>query len=92
MEKNEISVHEVRIFIAVRGLMPKWATSSEIATLANVARRTSRQHLLKLTHLGLVECAEVFPGHRYRIADKADKRNGGYLRRLECAVNVFDLK
>ena len=92
MEKNEISVHEVRVFIAVQNITPRWATSSEIATLANVARRTSRHHLLKLTQLGLVECADVFPGHRYRIAEKADKRNGGYLRRLEFAVSVFDLK
>jgi predicted ArsR family transcriptional regulator len=91
MEKNEVSIHEARLFAVLRGLGMAWITSAEAAKIAEISPRTSRAHLLKLTSLGIVETAAVFPGHRYRLAEKADKRNGGYLRRLEFACEIFGI-
>jgi hypothetical protein len=48
--------------------------------------------LLKLTRMGILECAEVFPAHRYRMAEKAGKRNGGYVTRLEQVCEIFGLQ
>lgn len=80
MERNEISVHEVRVFCSME--CGKWLTAREVSESSNVAGRTARAHLLKMVRLGLLDCAEVFPGHRYRLADKTDKRNVGYLNRI----------
>lgn len=90
MERNEISVHEVRIYIALK-TSGAWMTNAEIATLAQVAPRTARAHTLKLVNLGILDLAEVFPAHRYRIATKASKRNAGYYNRLDNAQSVFGL-
>lgn len=89
-EKNEISIHEVRIWIAAQQAKG-WTTAKEIADVAKVAGRTARLHLLKLSRLGLLDVAEVFPGHRYRVSEKADKRNAGYHQRITKAAEVFGL-
>lgn len=46
---------------------------------------------MKLVDLGLLDQAEVFPAHRYRLSSKADKRNKSYLQRLERAAEVFGI-
>ena len=89
MESNEISVHEVRIWLALE--CGKWMTNSELAKAARVAERTATNHTRRLVSLGLLDMAELFPGHRFRISDKADKRNSGYFRRLQRAKGVFGL-
>jgi len=91
MEKNEISLHEVKLFLALQKNVAQWMTSKELAKASGVAERTARAHCYKLAKLGLVDTAEVFPAHRYRMAEKADKRNGGYLQRLQAACEVFGL-
>ena len=91
MEKNEVSIHEAKLFIALQKSGRAWVTSKGVAAASGVAKRTARSHLLKLSQMGIAECAEVFPGHRYRMAEKTDKRNGGYLRRLQEACGVFGL-
>lgn len=91
-EHNAISIHEVRIFLALTA-SGGWLTNHEIAAaVSDVAPRTVRAHTLKLVQAGLVDQAVVFPGHRYRIAAKASKRNQGYLQRLMQAAEVFGLK
>jgi hypothetical protein len=40
----------------------------------------------------IVDQAEVFPAHRYRLSKKARKRNINYIQRLERAAEVFGLK
>jgi Fic family protein len=92
MEKNEVSLHEAKLFLVLRNLKAGWITSREAAKASGIAARTARAHLLKLAQIGIVEQAEVFPAHRYQLASKADKRNGGYLRRLEAACEVFGLE
>ena len=92
MERNEISEQETRLFCALRNHGATWITSRELAKQAKVAERTARAHLLKFVKLNIVDLAEVFPGHRYRLAEKADKRNGSYITRLMRAADVFGFK
>lgn len=89
-EKNEISVHESRVFIALLK-NGGWMSSNDVASMANVASRTARQHLLKLTRLGLLDQAEVFPGHRYRLSRLAKQRNHSYYGRLVQACEILGL-
>lgn len=91
MERNEVSTHEARLFLAVEKRGGKWATSKELAAEAGIAERTARAHLFKMVGLNILDIAEVFPAHRYRFADKADKRNAAYVIRLRRAVEVFGL-
>jgi hypothetical protein len=90
MERGEISLHQVKVFRFVRDTK-SWVDNHTIAVGTGVAPRTARLHTKVLTDLGLFDQAEVFPGHRYRISDFAEKRNKGYLRRLEAAAEVFGL-
>lgn len=90
METNEISLHQCKVFLAVKNA-PMWITANDIAKIANVAPRTSRAHALKLVNLGIFDQAEVFPAHRYRLSEKASKRNKAYLQRIENALGIFSL-
>jgi hypothetical protein len=87
-EKNEISEQEVKFYCALNG---EWKTSSKLAEMAKISPRTSRMYSLKFVRLGLADRAEVFPAHRYRLSDKAGKRNISYVQRLEEARAVFGL-
>jgi predicted ArsR family transcriptional regulator len=87
METNEVSRHQVLVFRSLKD--GTWVTSKEVAERAKVAERTARAHLKRLVDLGLLDEAKVFPGHRYRLSEKAEKRNGAYVRRLEEAASVF---
>ena len=65
-------------------------TNAEIgAECQAVASRTVRAVTLKFVRLGLLERAYVFPGHKFRVAEKAQQRNQGYLDRLYFAADVF---
>lgn len=88
MERNEISAHELRVYLVVAGAAG-WMTNAEIAAAAKVAPRTARLHTLRLVKLGVFDQAEVFPAHRFRISAKAAKRNIGYVQRLEKAREAF---
>ncbi len=92
MGKSEISLHEIKIAKVIR-TANKWISNKEIAAMVGaISERTVRAHTLRLVHLGLLDQAEVFPAHRYRWAEKADKRNSAYLLRLTQAAEVFGLK
>lgn len=91
MEKNEVSIHEARIFSVFLANPKEWLTSKEIAGKADVAQRTARAHCLKLVRLSILDQAEVFPAHRYQLAEKADKRNRGYFDRMKQAMEIFGL-
>lgn len=90
METNEVSLHQVRIYLYVK-TAPGWVTTNDIAEHAAVAARTARCHAKKLTELGIFDVAELFPAHRYRCSEKAGKRNTAYLQRLTQAVSIFGL-
>ena len=90
-ERNEVSLHEIKVFIALRKQPDEWLTNKEISESSGVAPRTTRVHTLRLVKLGMLEQAEVFPAHRYRWSSKASKRNAAYAQRLEVAAEVFGL-
>lgn len=93
MEKNEISIHEVKIACAARANSTEWLTNKQIAQkIDGVSERTVRAHTMKLVTLGILDQAEVFPAHRYRWAEKSGKRNASYLLRLRGAAEVFGMK
>jgi len=88
MESNEISAHLFHVYAFVKR-SPGWVTAAQITLGAGVAPRTARAHALRLVLAGVFDQAEVFPGHRYRMAATAAKRNKGYVQRLEQAREVF---
>jgi hypothetical protein len=89
-ETHKISAHMCRVFAYVKE-SGGWVTSQQIAKGARVAPRTARAHALRLVRAGLFDQAEVFPSHRYRLAETAEKRNKGFYQRLEEAGRVFDV-
>lgn len=89
METQEISVHQANVYKAVRDSNGKWLTAVEIANISGVATRTARAHALKFVKLGVFDQAELHPGHRYKMATKADKRNRGIVERMENALKIF---
>lgn len=89
METNEVSLHQILVYLAVKNAGSAWITAREIAERSGVAPRTARAHSLKLVKLGIFDQAEVFPAHRYRLATTADQRKKGYLLRIEQAMSVF---
>lgn len=90
-EKGEISLHEVKLYRSFTGSPEKWVSNRDVAQMTGVAERTVRMHTLRLVNLGILDMAEVFPAHRFRLAKMADKRNKGYVTRLENACEVFGL-
>lgn len=91
METNEVSLHQIKVYMAVKDAGENWLTSAEICAKAGVAPRTARAHALKLVNLGIFDQADVFPAHRYRMAETSVNRNKGYLLRIEKAMSVFGL-
>lgn len=91
MERNEVSIHEVRFHQSAKS-RSNWFTAKDIAKNAAIAERTARNFCFKWVQLGLLDVAEVFPSHRYRLSPKANKRNAAYLLRLQRAADVFGVK
>lgn len=90
-ERSKISRHEVevyRVLVAKRG---GWITNREIAesVAVKVSERTVRLVTMKLVKMGLLDRAEVFPAHRFKLSDKADKRSRVYSGRINKAAEVF---
>ena len=79
-ESTEISRHQLLIVRALAG--GEWQTNQQIAESTGVARRTVRLHTLRLVSQGIAEVAQVFPGHRYRLVQKASRQNHPYWDRL----------
>lgn len=93
VERNEVSRQEIEVFRALRVHTQQWMTNKELAAECKaVAERTVRATTMKLVKLGVVDQAEVFPAHRFRLAAKAEKRNRGYVDRLLKAAEVFGVK
>lgn len=90
-EHNKVSIHEARIFHVFTSQSTRWLTNADVAAAADVAPRTARAHTLKLVGLGLLDQAELFPAHRYRLAEKAMERNLGYWKRLQQVSQIFGI-
>lgn len=90
METSEISLQQVKIYDFVKGAKG-WVSSKDIVKATDCARETVGVHCRKFVSLGVFDQAEVWPGHRYRVAKLADKRNKSIVKRLEDAKAVFGL-
>jgi hypothetical protein len=91
LETNEISVHQAKVYLVAKTSPEEWFTVLELAKRSGVARRTASMHASRLVSLGVFDLRELFPGHRFRIAAKAEKRNKAHILRLDEAVSVFGL-
>lgn len=88
-EHSEISEHEIRVYRLLKGHAERWYTAREIGQQAMVNPRTARTHVAKLVELGLADCAEVFPGHRYQWIGRRNPQSDEYIQRLEQAEAAF---
>lgn len=88
-ERRTISFHEIRVFRVLKAGIEKWFTHKQIAEASKMNERTVRSHTLRLVQLGIADQAEVYPGRRYRLSEKAEKRNGSYFLRLNEADEIF---
>lgn len=89
MERAEISLHEVKVYRVFKEHSKAWLTHKDVAKISKINDRTVRSHTLRLIRLGVLDQAELFPQHRYRLSQKADKRNKGYKQRLDKADVIF---
>lgn len=88
METNEISLHQLRIFEFVRDAA-RWVSLKEIVAGTASARKTADVHCRRFVNLGVFDRAEVWPGHRYRLSEMAEKRNAAIIERLRKAREAF---
>lgn len=91
MESNEISLHQAKIFSFMQAHKLTWHTVKDVQAATAVSPRATHNNLLRLVKLGLLDQAELYPGHRYRFSEKAAQRNLAYLQRLETACSIFEL-
>jgi hypothetical protein len=91
VETNEVSLHLLKVFMFIRDAKG-WVTNQEIAKGAGVNYRTVAWHTKSLVSLGILDHAEVFPGHRFKLSNKSDMRNKAYTLRIQQAMNVFGLQ
>lgn len=90
MEKNEVSLHQLKVYLFVRDAK-KWVTNVDITNGVGFSNRTVRMHTKNFVELGIFDHVEVFPGHRFKVADKPEVRNKAYFQRLQQAIEVFGL-
>jgi DNA-binding IclR family transcriptional regulator len=91
LEKAEISIHQWKIYDCLTRAQA-WMTNKEVAEQTGVSLRRTSFHTNNLVQLGILDQAEVYPGHRFRISSRADKRNTGYLKRLQQAGEIFGVQ
>ncbi len=88
METSEISLHQLRVFEFVRDAQ-KWVSIKDIVGATGSARKTVDIHCRRFVNLGIFDQVEVWPGHRYRVAELAGKRNAAIMERLRKAREAF---
>lgn len=92
VERSEVSIQEVKTYLALKGSQGSWLSNAELARLTEgVAPRSTRAYTLKFVKLGLADHAELFPAHKYRFSELASKRNRAYIQRLVKAAEIYGL-
>ena len=83
-----ISQSQIRIYewASARG---DWFTAREMATGVQMAGRTARWHLMRLTYLGVLERRKAFGGCRYRLAPHLGDDATTFLAELEAIRETF---
>lgn len=89
-ERAEVSVHEVKVFAALSD--KKWQSIYDVSKKSGIPRKTCQTHIHRFVNLNLIDLAEVFPRHHYRVSKLIAKRNVSYLNRLKQAAEVFGIK
>ncbi len=89
-ERAEVSWHEVKIFACLSE--KKWMSAHDVSKKSGLPKRTCSAHLLRFCHLNLIDLAEVFPRHMYRLSKLISKRNLSYLTRLKHAAEVLKIR
>jgi predicted transcriptional regulator of viral defense system len=87
---GKVSLHEAKVFLALRGKPDQWLTNDEIAKDSEVSTRTARQYTARFVKHGLLERAETFPAYKFRWATEGTEPNP-YRQRIEVAIEVFGL-
>jgi DNA-binding IclR family transcriptional regulator len=88
MEQTEISIHQWKVYTCL-DQRKGWLSNRNIATITGVSLRNVSLHTKRLVTLGILDQAEVYPGHRFRLSPKANKRNASYFLRLQQASEIF---
>jgi hypothetical protein len=83
------SAQKIRIVHVFETQPKQWFTNNEVAAAAKVARRTARHHTARLVKIGVLECAEVFGGYRFRWSPKAG--HAALIAQLKRAASVYGL-
>jgi DNA-binding transcriptional ArsR family regulator len=91
METSEVSVHQAKLYMVARKNPSRWFTTRELAEASGIAIRTASMHASRLVKLGVLEVRELFPGHRFRLAQTATKGAKPHATRLDEAVEIFGL-
>jgi len=89
-ERAEVSWHEVKIFAALSD--KKWMTVYDVSKKSGIPRKTCQNHIKRFCNLNLVDLAEVFPRHYYKLSKMIAKRNLSYLTRLKHAAEVMSIR
>lgn len=88
MEQSEVSINQVKLYQHLK-TTGAWMSNKDLAAALRISLRNASLHTQTLVKLGILDQAEVFPGHRYRYSAKATKRNLAYVQRLEEATEIF---
>ena len=88
VETVQISPHQVRVY-KVAAEKGGWLSILELASAAKVVRRTAALHAGNFVEIGIFERKQVFPGHRFRLVERPNKRAQAFIKRLEEAETVF---
>jgi hypothetical protein len=88
METTEVSLHQLRIFEFVRDA-GRWVSLKDIVAGTAAARKTADVHCRRFVNLGIFDLAEVWPGHRYRLSELAEKRKAAIIERMRKAREAF---
>src|SRR4029450_12624598 len=92
-ERAEISAHLTAVWLVFKRTdLPPWLDSREIPAASKIAPRTARHHAKYLLDLGLLDRAEAFPRHLYRLSPQAAKRNPRMYQRLEWHAAILNVR
>jgi predicted transcriptional regulator len=88
VEQSEVSINQVKLYHHLK-TTGAWMTNKALAAALGISLRNASLHTQRLVSLGILDQAEVFPGHRYRYSAQAKKRNLAYVQRLQEAAEIF---
>lgn len=89
METNEISMHEATVYLVFSSHPDRWFSNKQITEMTNLHPKCVAAHTLRMLRNGVLERAEVYPGHRHKFL--GTKNNPMYHQRVRKAAIVLGL-